>query len=98
MVSVVHYGRALPLCWVVISAPKGHFPENTHRALLAQVQQIMPKNATVIFLGDGEFDGTELHADLRQTDWQYVCRTPSNILITACGVQFHVGDLGRVGN
>jgi hypothetical protein len=93
MVSVVYHGRALPLCWVVVSAPKGHFPEDTHRALLAQVQQIMPKHATVIFLGDGEFDGCELQADLRRTDWQYVCRTASNILITACGVQFHVDDL-----
>jgi hypothetical protein len=94
MVSVVYHGRALPLCWVVVSAPKGHFPEETHRALLAHVQQIMPKGASVIFLGDGEFDGTKLQADLRRTDWQYVCRTASNILITACQVQFHVGDLG----
>jgi hypothetical protein len=94
MVSVVYHGRALPLCWVVVSAPKGHFPEETHRALLAQVQQIMPENATVVFLGDGEFDGCELQADLRRTDWLYVCRTASNILITACGVRFHVGDLG----
>jgi hypothetical protein len=94
MLSVVYQGRALPLCWVVVSAPKGHFPQDTHRALLAQVQQIMPQDATVIFLGDGEFDGTELQADLRRTDWLYVCRTASNILITACGVQFHVSDLG----
>jgi hypothetical protein len=93
MLSVVYYGRALPLCWVVVSAPKGHFPQHTHRALLAQVQQIMPKDARVIFLGDGEFDGVELQADLRRTDWQYVCRTASNILITACAVQFHVSDL-----
>jgi hypothetical protein len=94
MVSVVYHGRALPLCWVVVSAPKGHFPQHTHRALLAQVQQIMPKHATVIFLGDGEFDGTELQADLRRAGWLYVCRTASTILITACSIQFHVGDLG----
>lgn len=94
MLSVVYQGRALPLCWVVVSAPKGQFPQDTHRALLAQLQQIMPKDATVIFLGDGEFDGTELQADLRRTNWQYVCRTASNILVSACGVRFHVADLG----
>lgn len=94
MVSVVYHGRALPLCWVVVSAPKGHFPEDTHRALLAQLQQIMPQDATVIFLGDGEFDGVQLQADLRQTGWLYVCRTASNILVTAFGATFHVGDLG----
>jgi len=94
MLSVVYHGRALPLCWVVVSAPKGHFPEQTHRALLAQVQAIMPQDAQVTFLGDGEFDGVELQADLRRTNWRYVCRTASNILITACGVTFHVSDLG----
>src|SRR5438874_13446431 len=85
MLSVVYHGRALPLCWVVVSAPKGHFPQDTHRALHAQVQKIMPKDAQVTFLGDGEFDGIDLQADLRKTDWRYVCRTASNILITACG-------------
>jgi len=91
LVSVVYHGRALPLCWVVVSAPKGHFPEATHRALLAQVHQIMPPEASVIFLGDGEFDGVDLQADLRRYGWEYVCRTASTILITACGIQFPVG-------
>ena len=94
MLSVVYHGRALPLCWLVVKAPKGHFPQQTHRALLAQVQAIMPKHAQVTFLGDGEFDGIDLQADLRTTGWDYVCRTASNILITACGVRFHVRDLG----
>ena len=93
MLSVVYHGRALPLCWVVVQAPKGHFPQDTHCALLAQVQLLMPTDAQVTFLGDGEFDGIELQAELRKTNWHYVCRTASNILITAYGVQFHVGDL-----
>lgn len=93
MLSVVYHGRALPLCWVVVSAPKGHFPEATHQALLAHVQKIMPEGAHVTFLGDGEFDGIDLQADLRTSGWQYVCRTAANILITAHGVRFHVRDL-----
>ena len=48
LVSAVYHGRALPLCWTVVAAPKGHFPEDTHRALLAQVQHLRPPNATVI--------------------------------------------------
>jgi hypothetical protein len=91
LVSVVYHGRALPLCWVVVAAPKGQFPEDIHRALLAQVQHLMPPDATVVFLGDGEFDGVDLQADLRRYGWGYVCRTASSILITACGVQFPVG-------
>jgi len=94
MLSVVYQGRALPLCWVVVKGKKGHFPQEMHGALLAQVQAIIPPGATVIFLGDGEFDGTELQAAIRDDDWQYVCRTASNIVRTAYGVSFHVSDLG----
>jgi hypothetical protein len=94
MVSVIYHGRALPLCWVVVSAPKGHFPEAIHQALLAQIQKIMPKDAQVTFLGDGEFDGIDLQADLSTNGWHYVCRTAANILIRAYGVRFHVRDLG----
>jgi hypothetical protein len=94
MLSVVYHGRALPLCWVVVRGAKGHLSVTMHQELLSQVQQIMPQGATVTFLGDGEFDGTELQADLRHGEWQYVCRTASNLLLSACGVTFHVGDLG----
>jgi Transposase DDE domain len=94
MLSVVYHGRALPLCWLVVRGAKGHFPESVHQELLSQLQAIMPLGANVTFLGDGEFDGTALQADLRGAGWQYVCRTASNILLSACGVSFHVGDLG----
>ena len=96
MLSVVYYGRALPLAWVVISAKKGHFPQAVHCALLAQVQAILPPTATVVFLGDGEFDGTDLQAALHQAGWQYVCRTATNICFTAYGLRRHVGDLEPV--
>ena len=94
MLSVVYHGRALPLCWVVVRGKKGHFPETIHQELLAQVQAIMPQGAKVTFLGDGEFDGIDLQADLRTLGWEYVCRTASNIRISACGVRFQVRDLG----
>jgi hypothetical protein len=94
MLSVVYHGRALPLCWVVVRGKKGHFPQTIHQELLRQVRAIMPQGASVTFLGDGEFDGTKLQADLRHADWLYVCRTASSIRITACAVSFHVGALG----
>jgi hypothetical protein len=93
MLSVVYHGRALPLCWLVIKAPKGHFPQDTHRALLAQVKEIMPEGAQVTFLGDGEFDGTELQADLRRNNWLYVCRTASNLLVSSDGREFTVAEI-----
>ena len=94
MLSVVYHGRALPLCWLVVRGAKGHFPEQTHRELLAQLKALMPAGATVNFLGDGEFDGTELQSELRAYDWHYVCRTSSSILVRSHGVQFQVSALG----
>lgn len=93
MASVVYHGRALPLCWLVVKGDKGHFPQATHQALLAQLIDLVPPGASVTFLGDGEFDGTDLQADLRRAKWQYVCRTGSNITLTAFGLTLSVGDI-----
>lgn len=93
MVSVIYHGRALPLAWIVVQGKKGHFPHDVHCALLAHLQQIMPPTAVVRFLGDGEFDGIELQAALRRAQWQYVCRTATNICFTAHGLHRHVRDL-----
>ncbi len=73
--------RALPLCWLVVSAKKGHFTQERHQRLLAQVKEIIPPNRQVIFLGDGEFDGPNLLADVAQAGWHYVCRTAKNVLL-----------------
>jgi len=91
MASVVYGGRALPLCWVVVRGSKGHFPETTHRELLAQLVALVPPEATVTFLGDGEFDGTALQSDLQAANWHYVCRTATNILLTIERGQLPVG-------
>lgn len=88
MISVLYGRRALPLAWTVVPRPKGQLPQEVHRTLLAQVQAIMPPEAHVIFVGDGEFDGTDLQADLQQAGWHYVCRTASNLLVTAFERQF----------
>src|SRR5919202_701503 len=93
MLSEAHHGRALPLTWVVVKGAKGHFPQATHCALSTQMQQIMPPTAEVTVLGDGEFDGTEVQAALRQLHWQYVCRTAPTIVMTVYGQERHIGDL-----
>ena len=96
MLSVVYGRRARPLAWIVVKGAKGHFPAAPHCALVAQLQPHLPPDATVIFLGDGEFDGTDLQATIQGYGWQYVCRTAGTILIwcgaarspfTALGVQ-----------
>ena len=73
--------RALPLCWLVTKAPKGHFTQERHQGLLAQVAPLIPAGRQVIFLGDGEFDGCGLLQDITAAGWHYVCRTAKNVLL-----------------
>jgi Transposase DDE domain len=93
MLRVVYHGRALPRAWVVVQGQKGHCPQDTHGALLAQIQPLIPPPAQVTMLGDGEFDGTALQTALRQLDWQYVCRTAPNLVMTVYGTTRHIGAL-----
>ncbi len=83
MVSVVYQKRALPLCWQVVKAKKGHLSQEHHQELLKQAQALIGSNLgcgrSVLFLGDGEFDGTGLLATITQAGWQYVCRTAKNV-------------------
>ncbi len=83
MLSVVYQGRALPIAWVVYRGRKGHLPTDTHVAFLESVQEMLPASSEVVFLGDGEFDGTELLATLEQFGWRYVCRTAQNAVLSA---------------
>ena len=94
MLCVVYQRRALPLAWLVVRGAKGHFPESTHCALLAQLQPHIPPEASVVFLGDGEFDGTRLQATIDGYGWHYACRTALTTLIWSGDASVHFGDLG----
>jgi len=93
MLSVVYHGRALPLVWGVVQGKKGHFPQATHCALVEQLALLIPADAAVALLGDGEFDGTELQAALRKLHWHYVCRTAPTLLMTVYGQTRPIGTM-----
>ena len=82
MLSVLYKKRALPLAWLVSQGNKGHFSEEDHITLIEQVKEIIPEDADVMFLGDGEFDGINLQAKIDNYDWKYVCRTAKDTIIT----------------
>src|SRR5262247_4357837 len=69
MIHVLYKGRALPLAWRVRQGPKGHFPEELHIALVTLIQECLPEGTSVVFLGDGEFDGTMLQQTLHEAGW-----------------------------
>ena len=93
VVSLVYHGRALPIAWLVVAQRKGHVDVDTHLALLREVQALVPAETTVIFLGDGEFDGPDLQAALTRLGWSYVCRTAKNIQVQSAGEWLTLGDV-----
>ena len=77
MMSVLYRNRALPLCWQVIKAKKGHCAQEAHRELLAKAKALVPLGRAVVFLGDGEFDGPDLLADAQAAGWHFVINSSS---------------------
>jgi hypothetical protein len=94
MIHVVYKGRALPLAWRVRQSPKGHCPETLHIAVVELLSQMIPEGAKVVFLGDGEFDGTDLQRTLHELGWSYVCRTAMSTTATWNGQTFRLDTLG----
>jgi hypothetical protein len=92
MLSVQFRGRALPIGWLVISGKKGHFSQERHVQLITAVKESVPLGADVIFLGDGEFDGTQLQEKLTEFGWKYACRTASNAILND-GTEFSFQEL-----
>jgi Transposase DDE domain len=94
MIHVVYKGRALPLAWRVRQAPKGHFPEELHIALVDLIHGLIPAGTPVVLLGDGEFDGTRLQHTLQQVGWSYACRTATSTVAMWEGETFRLDALG----
>ena len=94
MIHVIYKGRALPLAWRVRQGPKGHFPEALHIAMVELMREVIPAGAKVVFLGDGEFDGTALQATLNEAGWSYACHTARSTVATWEGTTFRLDTLG----
>jgi Transposase DDE domain len=54
----------------------------------------IPAGAKVVFLGDGECDGTALQSMLNKAGWSYVCRTAMRTTATWDGQTFRLDTLG----
>jgi hypothetical protein len=93
MVSVIYRKRAIPIAWLVVKGSKGHLAEDIHLDLIAQVSQIITYDCQVIFLGDGEFDGTGVQEALSNLGWHYVLRTAKNAIVNDDGDEFSLKDI-----
>jgi hypothetical protein len=95
MLHVIYKGRALPLTWIVRQCPKGHCPEALHIELVEVVSDLIPESTQVVFLGDGEFDGTDLQKTMNDRGWLYACRTAKSTVATWKDLTFHLDFLGN---
>src|SRR6266704_7048100 len=93
-IHVVSQGRALSLAWRVRHRPKGQGPETLHIEVVELLSQMIPEGTTVVFLGDGAFDGTDLQSTLHEMGWSYVCRTAMSTTATWNGQTFRLATLG----
>src|SRR5512132_4277864 len=80
--------------WRVRQAPKGHFPEDLHIALVTLISELIPAGTQVVLLGDGECDGTRLQQTLQHAGWSYACRTAMSTVATWEGETFRLDTLG----
>lgn len=94
MIHVVYKGRALPLAWLVRTGKKGHFPEALHIALVEQGQKLIPAGVSVVLLGDGECDGTDLQQTMAHAGWSSVCRTGCHMTASWQGETFRLDTWG----
>lgn len=94
MMSLLYANRALPLVWLVVKQPKGHLDEAMHLQLLQELKQLIPDNAEVVLLGDGEFDGTEWQSAIAALGWEYVMRTAKNTILIEDGEEFSFKRIG----
>lgn len=94
MASIVYKKRAIPIAWITIEGKKGHMNEALHLELLERVRSVLPERADVVFLGDGEFDGTTLLERITDYRWDYVCRTAKNATLFEGNEKFRFKEVG----
>mgnify|MGYP000108751181 CR=1 FL=1 len=84
MVGVAFKNRVLPITWLVYKGKKGHTTVARHIQVLRQAIPLLPENARVVLLGDGEFDNVEM-LDFIQTNtsWNVVVKTAKSTVLDA---------------
>jgi hypothetical protein len=97
MISLIYKHRALPIAFTVFKGKKGYLPKDAHVELVKKLQPLIPESTRqVIFLGDGEFDGTALKRTLNHFGWKYAFRTPYNITLYIGGEPFQIDILATM--
>jgi hypothetical protein len=91
--GLVYQNRSLPICWLVKKGCKGHLEEKLHIELWQQLLAILPPDKKIIFLGDGEFDGSDILYNVSKNKHLFVTRTAKNRKMSVGDDIFTMHDL-----
>jgi len=92
--SIGYYHRALPVAWVGGEGSRGHTGADTQGDLLTYTQTLIPADADVVVLGDGEFSSVETLTSYTAMDWHYVVRVACDTYITTANEMVRIDQLG----
>jgi len=94
MVGVVYRQRLLPLAWLTYRGKKGHTTAARHIELLQLLQPLIPTGASVVLLGDAEYDTVDMLRWVKsETNWYFVVRSAPQLLISQAGTTQKLRDL-----
>jgi hypothetical protein len=65
----------------VLRQKKGHAPQELPCELLHEIQRLLPDDASVVILEDGEFDTCAFQRTISEAGWSYVLRSAINLTI-----------------
>ncbi len=86
--AVAYRRRALPLAWSVHRGQMGHVGVKAQKALLRQIQPLIPPGSTVVVTGDSAFGQVGLMRFLDRLGWGYVLRAPSRFKVRVPDAQW----------
>jgi hypothetical protein len=80
-VSIAYRRRAIPIVWAWVKGKSRHRSAREQSALLRHVYNLIPKNASVSIVGEGEFGVVPLLRQMDNRGWQYAIGQEGNALV-----------------
>src|ERR1051325_3291824 len=74
LVGIAYRQRVIPLAWTWVRTSRGHCSSHPPLALLRYVRSLLPADAHVSLVGDGEFSHMPVVRILQDWQWDYVLR------------------------
>lgn len=81
VITLAYRRRAIPLVWMWVRSSRGHSSSGRQLALLRYIYQFIPKDSSVIIVGDSEFGAIEILKQLDLWRWKYVLRQKGSHLL-----------------